>query len=236
MTAKEILIIQHIAAERAGTIERYLEVNKMPFRYIKLHESEALPEKMDNIRAVVVMGGPMNVYQEKEFPFLVKENLFIKKIIEKGIPYFEICLGAQLLAKALGARVMKAKAPEIGWDRISLSEAGAQSPLFQGLGKSELKVLQWHQDTFDIPRSAVHLASSEAVPNQAFCFQNRFYGLQFHVEVTRPMLEEWFKPSGELEKILKEYDGYQKDLTAITEIIYKNFFKKSLSAARLFFN
>ena len=224
MTAKKVLILQHVPNEGAGTIRDYLEDKKIPFRFIHLDANEPLPENLETVRSAVVMGGPMNVYQETEFPFLKEENSFIKNLIKKKIPYLGVCLGAQLLAKALGAKVIKAQAAEIGWDDIQLSENAAQDPLFSELKTSQLRVLQWHEDTFELPSGAVHLASSALVPNQAFRYEDRFYGFQFHVEVDRPMLEDWFKKSKDLLNVLHEYDRYQKSLSAITEIIYRKFF------------
>ncbi len=227
MTVKEVLILQHVANEGAGTIRDYLLSQKIPFRFIHLYANEPLPKKLDAVRSVVSMGGPMNVYQETEFPFLKEETIFIKSLIREKIPCLGVCLGSQLLAKSLGAKVVKAEAPEIGWDDIRLSETAAKDPLFSELKIPKLRVLQWHEDTFELPRGAVHLASSKLVPNQAFRYEDRFYGFQFHVEVDRLMLEDWFKKSGNREKILQKYDGYQKKLSGITEVIYRNFFKLS---------
>ena len=186
-----------------------------------------MPEMLDTVRAVVIMGGPMNVYQEAEFPFLKEEDIFIKKLIKAKIPCLGVCLGSQLLAKSLGAKVMKAKAPEIGWGDIRFSKDAVKDPLFSSLEDSKLRVLQWHEDTFDLPSNAVHLASSEWVPNQAFRYEDRFYGFQFHVEVDRLMLEDWFKKSNDLAEILEEYDRYQEKLSVITEVIYGNFFSEA---------
>ena len=222
--SKEVLILQHVANEGAGTIRNYLEAQKIPFRFIRLYANESLPKKLETVHSVVIMGGPMNVYEEDKFPFLKEEDIFIKQLIKENIPILGVCLGSQLLAKALGAKVMKAKAPEIGWDNIQLSETTANDPLFSGLKTSKLRVLQWHEDTFDLPSGTVHLASSKIVQNQAFRYKDRFYGFQFHVEVNWPTLEDWFKKSKDLEKILEEYDQYQKKLSAITKSIYQNFF------------
>lgn len=224
---KEVLILQHVASENAGTIQQYLEKSRIPFRYVRLYKNEALPERLDSVRAVIVMGGPMNVYQEKEYPFLKSEDVFIKELVDKNIPYLGICLGAQLLAKALDARVMKAKAPEIGWGDVHLSKNAASDNLFSVIKSSSLRVLQWHEDTFDIPRGAVHLGSGDVVPNQCFSYKTLFYGFQFHIEVNRSMLEDWFKSSKELEKILNEYDNYKEELEKIAWTIYKNFFDLS---------
>jgi GMP synthase (glutamine-hydrolysing) len=226
-TAKEVLILQHVANEGAGTIRNYLETQKIPFRFIRLYAGELFPKKLETVHSAVIMGGPMNVYQEAEFPFLKEEDTFIRNLIKQEIPCLGVCLGSQLLAKSLGAKVMKAKSPEIGWDEIRFSKEAARDTLFSKLKIPTLRVLQWHEDTSDLPQGAVHLASSQLVPNQAFRYEDRFYGFQFHVEVDRPMLEDWFKKSSDQAKILEEYDQYRTKLSEITEIIYRNFFKLS---------
>ena len=221
---KKVLILQHVASEGAGTIRAYMETHNVPFHVIKFYENEALPKNLSEVRSMVVMGGPMNVYEEEKFPFLKAEDSFVKQSIKEKIPILGVCLGSQLLAKALGAKVFKAKAPEIGWGDVEISKGGAKDKIFNELKSSKLRVIQWHEDTFELPGGAVHLASSKIVPNQAFQYQNRFYGFQFHIEVDRPILEDWFKNPKIQMPVLKEYDDYQSKLSAITESIYRNFF------------
>ena len=230
MTGQQVLILQHVASEGAGTIRDYMEAEKIPFRPVHLYANEPLPKTLDEVRSVVMMGGPMNFYEEEKFQFLKEEDLFIKKLIKENIPMLGVCLGSQLLAKALGAKVMKAGAPEIGWGDVEISEGGAKDPLFNELKSKKLRVLQWHEDTFELPKGAVHLAKSDIVQNQAFRYKDRFYGFQFHVEVDRPMLEDWFKNSNIQATVLKEYDEYRPKLLGITEKIYRNFFNLNLSS------
>ncbi len=225
MTAKEVLILQHVANEGAGTIRDYLDSQNIPFRFIRLYDNEILPKTMDQVHSAVVMGGPMNVYEEEKFPFLKEENIFIQRLIRENIPMLGVCLGSQLLAKALGAKVIKASAPEIGWGEVRLSAAASQDALFSEIKAPVLRFLQWHEDTFDLPNGAVHLASSAIVPNQAFRYKDRFYGFQFHVEVDRSMLADWFKNPEIQASILKEYEDYRAKLAAITKNIYYNFFR-----------
>lgn len=166
----------------------------------------------------------MNVYEEEEFPFLKEENRYIQEAVKKKVPYLGVCLGSQLLAKALGAKVYKATQEEIGWQAVDMTAQSVKDKLFSCLNSKKLKVLQWHGDTFDLPEGAVHLASSPAVPNQAYGVDGRFYGLQFHVEVDRPMLEEWFKDRKDLKEILSEYESYKPELSRITDRLYRDFF------------
>jgi GMP synthase (glutamine-hydrolysing) len=182
-------IIKHAEIEGPGLIEQCLEEKKLPYEIVALHLGMALPDP-EAVGPIVLMGGPMNVYEEERYPFLNREDLFIKEAIQRGKPVLGICLGSQLIAKALGARVFKAPRKEIGWYDVSLTGEGSTDPLFRAFPKS-FPVFQWHEDTFDIPRGAKLLATSDAVPHQAFRYAENAYGLQFHLEVTEVMIREW---------------------------------------------
>jgi len=220
----KVFILKHVANEDAGTILDFLKKEKIPYAGVNLYAGEVLPV-LDRIRALVIMGGPMNVYEEEKYPFLKEETVFLNKAIGAKIPCLGICLGSQLLAKSLGKRVYKASQPEIGWSEVLLTQEARNDEIFSSLGRERLKVLQWHEDTFDLPDGAVHLASSAIVKNQAFRFGDRVYGLQFHVEVNKVMLEDWFKKSPELPKILAEYESYRQKLDSLTEAFYGKFFE-----------
>ena len=222
-----VVILQHVANENAGTILGYLKKQGISFQEVRLFEKDHALPPLKRTRALVVMGGPMNVYEEDKCPFLKEENRFIRDAVRERIPYLGICLGAQLLAKALGARVYKAAQPEVGWDNVRLSGAAKKEALFRGLDAPAVQVLQWHEDTFDLPEKAVHLASSEAVPNQAYGIDGLFYGFQFHIEVDRAMLGDWFKDRSDVKQILSQYDDHDEDLKKITDKLYENFFRLS---------
>ncbi len=227
MNCPLVYILKHVPNEDAGTIKDYLKVQAIPFETVDLFDGQALPQDLSRVRAAVILGGPMNVYQEKEFPFLKEENIFIQQLMDKNIPILGVCLGAQLIAKATGAKVMKAAAEEIGWDTLQLTSEAAQDPLFSTIGAKTLKVLQWHGDTFELPKNAVHLAKSAMVPHQAYRLRNNIYGFQFHIEVNRAMVEDWFKSHTDLKQFLKEYDQYESKLKSITERFYEIFFKSA---------
>ena len=224
VVSNQVVILEHVPNEKAGTILDFLKKEKIPFREVRLYEEGFELPPIGSVRALVVMGGPMNVYEEEKHPFLKEENCFIQEAVRNGVPYLGICLGSQLLAKALGARVYKAKQSEIGWDKVQLTAQTKSDALFGALNSAELKVLQWHEDTFDLPAGSIHLASSKAVPHQAYRYKDRFYGFQFHIEVNRPMLEDWFKNKPDLQKILDEYDAYKPRLDKITNEMYRVFF------------
>ncbi len=221
-----VLVLKHVPTEDAGTILDFLSRNNIYHRAIHLYEGERLPDDLTGITAVVIMGGPMNVYEEDKFRFLKEEDRFIQKVMRYPIPILGICLGSQLIAKAMGAKVKKAAAPEVGWDTLQLTKAASEDLLFSTIPSDQLKVLQWHEDTFDLPPGATLLASSALVPNQAYRLGRLIYGFQFHIEVDRLMLEEWFKTHKDLKTILKEHAQYQVELKAITERFYEQFFVK----------
>jgi GMP synthase (glutamine-hydrolysing) len=156
---------------------------------VELDEGGRLPDWRD-VDLVVVMGGPMGVYDEAEHPWLAAEKRWIAAAVRAGVPYFGVCLGAQLLAASLGAQVRAGSVPEVGVLPVTLTEAGRADPVASVMGR-EFLALQWHGDTFDIPAGAVRLGQSPAYPHQAMRFGDVAYAVQFHVEVTDPMFAEW---------------------------------------------
>ncbi len=226
MTAdtREVWILKHVANEGAGTIHDFLISNGIPVRFIELYRGEAIPSDLSKLRAVCVMGGPMNVDDEAKFPFLKAEDAFIRLLIREHIPVLGVCLGSQLIAKALGKKVYKAPTPEIGWGKVQLTAEALEDPLFKPLYKKEMQVLQWHEDTFDLPDGAVLLATNGQVPHQAFRYGRTTYGLQFHIEVNGSMLLDWFeaKPGGA--EVMNFYRAYQAELQILTQRFYRSFF------------
>lgn len=188
--SEEILILKHIDIEGPGSIEEFFRNTAWNFRVIDLSREKLVAEDVRDLDAVISLGGPMNVYEDNKYPFLKDETEFLKKAISEEIPVLGICLGSQLLAKACGAKIKKAKTKEIGWYKVNLTDEGRGEPLFENLS-SELSVFQWHQDSFEIPEGGVHLAKSSSCLNQAFRFGRNAYGLQFHLEVTPEMVERW---------------------------------------------
>ena len=155
----------------------------------------ALPAQ-EGFDVLVIMGGPMNVYEHDEYPWLPAEKDFIRTAISGGKKVLGICLGGQLMAAALGGEVTKARFAEIGWHQVELTAAGRELEVFAHFPE-RFTTLQWHGDTFSIPSGAVHAASSEAVPNQAFVLDGgRVVGLQFHLEETRETLGELLEAAG----------------------------------------
>ncbi|MGQ0792512.1 MAG: type 1 glutamine amidotransferase [Deltaproteobacteria bacterium] len=196
----KILALRHVPHEHLGLLSDILDEAGIEYEYVNLWE-DATPEiNLGRASGLIILGGPMNVYEADKFPFLELEDAVIKEAVARKIPTLGICLGAQLLAKSLGARVIKNHEKEIGWYPLRISDEGACDKLFGNFSLDET-VFQWHGDTFDIPSGAAHLASSALCQNQAFRYGESAYGLQFHIEVTEPMVSEWLAVAENREEI-----------------------------------
>jgi GMP synthase-like glutamine amidotransferase len=185
------LVIQHAACEPPGAYEDELIERGACLERVQIDAGEALPD-WRAFDAIVAMGGPMGANDEDELPWLAGEKRLIADAVGAGVPYWGVCLGAQLLAASLGARVYRGERPEIGvYDDVELAPGARRDPVFGG-APSPLTTLQWHGDTFDLPRGATLLASSRAYPHQAFAYK-RAYGVQFHLEVSSELARSWIE-------------------------------------------
>ncbi len=189
MSERNVLIIRHVEVEGPGLTEDCLRKDNIPYQILNLESNPRFP-RLDGFTHIVLLGGPMNVYEEDRYPFLKHEDLFVKEAIQRGKRILGVCLGAQLIAKALGAKVYKAPVKEIGWYEVTLTEEGAKDPLFSFFSKS-FPAFQWHGDTFDLPSAGKLIATSSPVRNQAFRYGENAYGLQFHLEVIETMIQDW---------------------------------------------
>jgi GMP synthase (glutamine-hydrolysing) len=184
-----VLVLQHIACEPPGIYEDVLHAHGAELVRVEIDQGEQLPELRD-FDGIVAMGGPMSVNDEAEQPWLVDEKRLIARAVQSGMPYWGVCLGVQLLASSLGARVYPGAEPEVGLLPVLLTDAARVDPVFAGL-PDELLTLQWHGDTFDLPSGAVLLAGSPLFPHQAFRVGSSAYGVQFHLEVSPELAREW---------------------------------------------
>ncbi len=187
---RTILILRHVPHEPAGTLETIFSDAGLAYQYVDLFDRVPDELPLAQSAGLVVLGGPMNVDEVDRYPFLARDVDWIQAALELQTPMLGICLGAQLLAKALGSRVYPNREKEIGWHPIELTPQAADDPLFAASG--ERMVFHWHGDTFDLPAGAVHLASSTRCVHQAFRFGARAWGLQFHIEMTAGMVDDWF--------------------------------------------
>ncbi len=239
-----VLFIKHIDIEGPGTIADFLEDNKIPYMAVDLSSGDKLPQLKKAFQAVICLGGPMNVYEEEKYPFLKEEDNWLQKVVIEDVPFLGVCLGAQLIAKATGARVTKNPEKEIGWYKIVLSDAGLNDPLFKDFPEV-FKVFQWHGDTFGIPAGGKRLAFAERCQNQTLKFGRNVYGIQFHVEITKDMIIQWSDAyKGELEslkgivsdkqKMLEDYGRLEQMYTKQAETFYVNFFGAAGSLKKKF--
>ena len=188
---KQAIALRHVAFEDLGNLTQILHQKDYAITYL-----EARPGFLDELAPldpdlVIVLGGPIGAYDEQDYPFLLDELRFLERRLTADLPTLGICLGAQLMARVLGAKVYPGSGKEIGWSSLELSVAGQQSPLRYLVGE-KTAVLHWHGDTFDLPSNCTHLASSSKYQNQAFACGECGLALQFHPEVTAQGLESWF--------------------------------------------
>jgi GMP synthase (glutamine-hydrolysing) len=185
-----ILVFQHVAAEPLGTLDPLIRGRGHRIRFVNFERDPHAQPNVDRYQGLVVLGGPMNVEDQATRPHLRTELRAIERMLELGRPVLGICLGAQLLAHALGAPVRRHPMPEIGWYPLRTTDAGRGDAVLSPLGH-EAPVFQWHGRHFDIPATAVHLARSDTCDQQAFRWGDNAYGFQFHLEMDQPLIERW---------------------------------------------
>ena len=229
--AVRVLVCQHIACEPPGVLEDVMRERGWNLLRVELDEGERLPDSRD-FDAAVVMGGPMGAYEESAYAWLEDEQRLLRAAIEGAKPVFGVCLGAQLLAASMGARVYRGRVPEVGVLEVKLTAAGQADPVTRALPE-RFSSLQWHSDTFDLPAGAVRLASSSAYPNQAFRIGALAYAVQFHLEVTDEMAAEWgrvpayasaleaVRGPGALDRLLSEFAGEAAGMRARARALFE---------------
>ncbi len=190
-----VMVLRHNPHEALGNLEVVFRACGLDLQVVNSFADEWQPiarEGFDprRLAGLVVMGGPMNVDQVDRYPYLAAEVEWLRAATSAELPTLGVCLGAQLLAKALGQQVYTNRVKEIGWYEVTLTEAGGDDPLLAGSAPRET-VFQWHSDTFDLPAGAIRLVEGNTCLNQAFRFGQRAWGLQFHLEMTAEMVEQW---------------------------------------------
>ena len=226
--SKKILSILNIDIETLGTLEPLFHSDGFQIEEIKAQEY-SVPINPDQYSAIVILGGPMAVYDN--LGYLRREQELIRNAMRKEVPVLGICLGSQLIAQAIGARVYKGPKKEIGWFNVNITDHGLDS-LFEGIKDKALRVFQWHGDTYDLPATADILASSTLYP-QAFSYGTAI-GIQFHLELDGEMIERWLQEYSEeifQERInpqdIKLYNKRRNiaDLNDACKVVYSNFSK-----------
>lgn len=183
---KKVLAVQNISCETLGTLEQMFR--RDGFEVENVSAQKGVPASSMGYSAIVILGGPMAVYDG--LPYLQKEQDLVRDAMKNGVPVLGVCLGSQLIAQAAGGRVYKGKKKEIGWHKVTLSEGG-RAGLFSGIAEQEMRVFQWHGDTYDLPKNAKVLAYSDLYP-QAFQIGSAV-GIQFHLEVDERTIKSWMK-------------------------------------------
>lgn len=186
----EIAVLKHFWCEGPGAFDEALTGAGHRLHAINLYNGDPVPGP-DDFDGWLIMGGPMNVDETDRHPYLLPERHLVAELIRRDRPVLGICLGAQIVARAAGARVYPLRPKEIGLFDVDLTADAANDPLFRGM-PTPLEVFQWHGDTFDLPSGAVLLASSPRYPHQAFRLGRRVYAIQFHLEVTFAVAVQWF--------------------------------------------
>ncbi|MEH2466252.1 type 1 glutamine amidotransferase [Nostoc sp.] len=219
--------LQHVPFEGLASIEQWLTKKDHILSATKFYHGDSLPS-VDDLDWVIVMGGPMNIYEDDKYPWLTLEKHFIAEAIKKNKIVIGICLGSQLIANVLGSKVYKDKEKEIGWYPIKMSIEAQNSAVFASLPPS-FTVFHWHGDTFDLPPGAVRIASSEVCANQAFIYGDRVLGLQFHLESTKDSVRQIIENCAselvtgkyiqEPEEILARDDDFSNINTAMSKIL-----------------
>jgi len=222
-------VIRHVPHEGLGLIEKSLTSAEIGYKYF--HPTR-LPGSLDDFNYLIIMGGPWSLYEN--YPWLEPETKLIRRAVETDLPVLGICLGAQLIAAALGANVMPCDSKEIGWYPLKLTAAGLEDPLLSCLSHNET-VFQWHGDTFEVPEGAKLLASSPFCDHQAFRYGKATYALQFHLEVTPFIIEEWLQvPENQAEisalgltpaEISKGSEIHSQRLQALAQCFFAAFLK-----------
>lgn len=226
-----IAIIKNVKTEGPGSIEDFLKSKSIPYKIFEAEDGQ-IPSTLEGYTGLIVMGGPMGVYEIEIYPHLKMTSRLIREAINRNLRVLGICLGAQLIAYTLGGRVYKGHSEEIGWHDIELTGDGLRDPVMLSLAKHpsvgdiwrKFKVFHWHGDTFDLPIGAVHLAKSSLYENQAFRYKDNVYALQFHIEVTKDLLVEWFEDHPLREQILNEAEKIIPEYSQRAENFYKAFF------------
>lgn len=199
---RKVLVFQHVAHKILGTLNPTLKERGLNIRYVNFDRTPDERPTLQKYNGLIVLGGHMGVYQSETYQHIKVELQLIEEALKKDIPVLGICLGAQLIATVLGSEVRRHSVKEIGWYDVNFNSEALSDPLFNHFNSTE-KVFQMHGDTFDIPKSAIQLASSNDCHSQAFRYGSKVYGLQFHLEVDEAMILRWL--------------GYESNLKDINE-------------------
>ena len=192
MARPKILVFQHVPYEPLGTLDPLLKQAGFRLRYVNFGRNPGERPSLEGYVALIILGGPMYADDVAGHPHLATEIELIQEALQRDISIMGICLGAQLLAKALGGKVLAGAGREIGWHEVEVTDAGINDQVLSSFGRRN-QVFQWHDDVIELPPGAVHLARSERCAAQAFRYGEHAYGFQFHLEADGALIERWLK-------------------------------------------
>ena len=226
----KVMVCQHVPFEPLGTLDPLIKGHRHRIRYINFGREPHARPTLEGYDALILLGGPMNIGQEDKYPHLEVEKELVREAMALGLPVLGICLGAQLIASALGAEVKPAAQKEFGWYQLAATEHGQQDPLIRHFQQQEF-IFQWHGYTFDLPDTAQLLVTGDGCQNQAFKINNNIYGFQYHLEANLPLIQRWLR----MPEHVKELSHGSESAERIwNETLYR--MERSLALSRAVFN
>jgi GMP synthase-like glutamine amidotransferase len=229
--SKPILIVQHAQHEHPAVIRRVLQCQGVDSIWLHPYRGDAYPQASE-IGGMISLGGPMGANDEKEHPWIAREIELLKRCAGEGMPVVGVCLGGQMLARAMGGKVERNETAEVGWFPITVSEDGLSDPILGSAGRTPT-VYHWHQDTFHLPTDARLLASSKNCPRQAYRLGERAYGFQFHPEADHQLILEWMGIEGVDREVEEWQENYGKKTVQSVKVQRNLALKGEMSSLRI---
>jgi GMP synthase (glutamine-hydrolysing) len=211
-----ILVVQHDREDPAGVVGEQVAARGATLVPTLPPAGENFPDGPDGFDGLILMGGPMCAADDAGYPHYPRLHRMVRRFHDSALPILGICLGSQIIARSFGKPVYRNKVTEIGFCPVTLTDAGQADPIFAGLGR-EIRPMQWHEDTFDLPEEAIRLATNEAALNQAYRIGRSTYAVQFHPEVDRAMVRSWAKSAKADDALTGRLESEMKDHLAAAE-------------------
>ena len=233
---KPIRIFRHLLCQPPGYLGEYLHARNIPWEMVCVDEDHPIPERTEDVSALVFMGAAVSV--NDRLPWVEGELRLIRRALEEEVPVMGVCFGAQLMSKALGGDVTRGRGMEIGWH--PLERTGMDGPDWFGELPQRFEAFHWHADTFSLPEGASHVLCSDCFSHQGFTLGEHHLGMQFHLEMTKPMVQQWVERYGSdlqlgskcgqtADAILHDLDARVERLHRISDLVYGEWLSRVLS-------